>query len=65
MLFLRTDRDSAHPHAHWVAVLKKYWRHHVSHLFQIIEDDLKMAEKKDGMNIEPLLPRSDVILYFV
>ena len=56
MMLLRTERDNYHPHAHWVAVLKKYWRHHASHLFQLIEDDLKMAEKKDGMNIEPLLP---------
>ena len=45
MIFLRTDRDNAHPRAHWVTILKKYRLHHASHLCQLIEDDLEMAEK--------------------
>ena len=65
MILLRTDIYNAHPHAHWVAVLKKYLQHHVSHLCPLIEDDLEKDDKEDGMNIEPLLPRSGVILYLV
>ena len=30
IILSRTDRDSAHPHVHCVAVFKKYWRHHAS-----------------------------------
>ena len=63
MLLLRADRYNSRPNAHWVAVLKKYWRHHASHLCQIIDDAMEMAEKEDDMNIKPLLPHSDVILY--
>ena len=65
MLLFFTDRYNSHPHAHWVAGLKKYLRHHASHLRRLIEDDLEMAKKEYGMNIEPLLQRSDVILYLV
>ena len=43
--------------------LKKYWQHHASHLCRLIADAMKMADKEDRMNIEPLLPHSDVILY--
>ena len=32
MILLRTDRDSSHPHLHWVVGLKKYWLHYESHL---------------------------------
>ena len=45
MILLRTDRDNAHPHAHWVVVLKKYRLHHAYHLCRLIKDDLQMAEK--------------------
>ena len=63
MLLSHTDRDNNHPHSHWVTGLKKYWRHHASHLCQFIYDDLEMADKEYGMNIEPLLPHSVAILY--
>ena len=63
MILSRTDRDNDHPNAHWVEVLKKYWQQYESYLCRLIFDALKMAEKEDIMNIEPLLPYSDVILY--
>ena len=63
MLLLRIVRDSYHPHAHWLAVLNKYWRHHASHLCQLIVNDLEMAEEKYDMDIQPLLPHSDAIIY--
>ena len=65
MFLFCSYRFNAHIHAHWVEGLNKYWQHHASHLCRLIEDDLEMAEKEDGMNIEPLLPHSDVILYLV
>ena len=63
MILSRTDRDSAHLNAHWVAGLKKYWRHHTSNLCRLIVDAPEMAEEKDSVDIQPLLPHSDAIMY--
>ena len=65
MFLFRSYISNAHPRAQWVAGLNKYWQHHASHLCRLIEDDLEMAEKEDGMNIELLLPYYDVIMYLV
>ena len=63
MILTHTGRYNAHPRAHWVLGLKKYWQHHRYQLCQIIADALKRDDKGDCMNVEPLLPHSDAILY--
>ena len=63
MILSRTNIYSAHLHAHWVVVLKKYFRHHASHLCRLIVNALEMAEEKCGVDIKTLLPHSDVIVY--
>ena len=63
IILLRTDIDNYHHHAHWVVGLNRYWKHHTSHLCRIITNSMEMAEKEDGMNIEPVLPYYDAILY--
>ena len=63
MRFSCTDIDSAHPHAHWVEVLNEYWRHHAYHLCRLVLNALEMAEENYGVDIQPLLPHSDVIMY--
>ena len=63
MLLSRTDRDSAHMHVHWVAGLKKYCRHHASHLCRLVLNALEMAEEKYGVDIQPPLPHYDTIVY--
>ena len=63
MILLRKDRDSANPHAQWVEGLNKYWRHHISHLCRLIVNALKMAGEKIGVDIQPLLPHYDAIVY--
>ena len=63
MILLRTDKDSAHPHAHWAEGLNKYWWQHASHLCRLIVNALEMAKEKYGVDIQPLLPNSDTIVY--
>ena len=65
MILSRTDRDNYHPHAQWVAALKKYWQHHASHLCQIISNSMEMVKKEDSTNIEicyQILTRSCILV---
>ena len=63
MILTHTRRYNAHPRAHWVAGLQKYWQHHAYQLCQIIADSLEKGDKEDCMNIEPQPSHSDEILY--
>ena len=62
MILSLTDRYSDHLHAHWVAGLMKYWRHHASYLCRLIVNPLEIAKEKYVVDIKSLLPHSDAIV---
>ena len=53
-MLTRSLRNDSHPAAHWSSAMKKYWRHHNSHMFQLFtnyheeydgDDDMVPCEK--------------------
>ena len=58
----RTARDSTHPAAHWVAMLRKLWRSHTSMLHGLFKEYSNQDPIGDAQMREPCEPPSHAIL---